>query len=260
MRHRSDDTWSFDRHGRSTIEPRSVQTLWEVTVTTIRTATARTTAVVSSAAVLIALMVVPAVADRYEESDPAGDMAVQSDRTGEISTFSAHRNLDIRHVTVRHTQHFVLIRAVTRALTRPRAEEGFALFGFIKVNDARRPRRVRPGPGRPGSTRTYPGKAAVCSSSMPNTRSSSAATGSGDKGLEARVNYDRDRVTMIIPRRCLALQGLRVRPAWVQVFVTAAHGGRRFYYDHLGAPARVVLGGQFNSGYNRWLTPRLYPG
>ena len=65
---------------------------------------------------------------------------------------------------------------------------------------------------------------------------------------------------MIIPRRCLALRGLHVRPSWVQAFVTAAHGGRSFYYDHLDAPARVVLGGQFNSSYNRWITPRLYPG
>jgi len=47
-------------------------------VTPIRTTAARTTAVVSGTALLVALMTSPALADRYEESDPAGDMAVQS--------------------------------------------------------------------------------------------------------------------------------------------------------------------------------------
>ena len=221
----------------------------------------RTWIAVSGAALVGALLAPsPAYADRHEESDPAGDMAVPSFRTGEISTAPGHRNLDIRHVTIRHTNHFVLIRVVNRALTRPRAREWFGLFGFIKVNkpaqpsesaawtwevefDAKRPREG----GRLFITDAEHQEEAGCDSF-------------GDKGLKARANYDRDRVTVIIPRRCLVLQGLRVRPAWVQVFVTTAHGGRRFYYDHLGAPARVDLGGQFNSGYDRWLTPRLYPG
>jgi hypothetical protein len=209
---------------------------------------------------MLALMNVPAVADRYEESDPSGDMAVQSDRTGEISTFSGHRSLDIRHVPVRHTDHFVLVRVITRALTRPRAREGFALFGIIKVD-----KRAQPSESAAWTWETWfdvhrPREGGSLFILDAEHQEQFGCDGFGDQGLKARANYDRDRVTMMIPRRCLALQGLRVRPAWVQAFVTTAHGGRKFYYDHLDAPARVVLGGQFNSSYNRWLTPRLYPG
>ena len=215
---------------------------------------------VSCAAVLIALTIAPAQADRHEESDPAGDMAVQSNQTGEISTVPAHRDLDIRHVTIRHTNHFVLVRALTRALTKPRDGESFHLFGFIKVNRRAQPSESAAWTWEAEFDEHRPREGDRLFIVDAEHQEQFGCDGFSDRGLKARANYDRDRVTMIIPRRCLVLDGLRVRPAWVQVFVTTAHSRGKFYYDHLGAPASIVLGGQFNSSYNRWLTPRLYPG
>jgi hypothetical protein len=224
----------------------------------------RTSAVLSGAALMGALLAAPtAHADRYEEADPAGDMAIS--KGGSAQPRPAHRNLDIRHVTVRHTDHFVSVRVVTSALTRPRNNEQFDLFGFIKVDRRAQPSESAAWTWEVEFDKQRPRQGDRMFILDAEHQEEFGCDGYTDSGLKARANYRRDRVTVVIPRRCLVLQEARpnIRPEWVRVSVTAVNSRanfRRQYFDHLRAPASVPMGGQFNSDYDRWLTPRLYAG
>lgn len=197
----------------------------------------------------------PAQADRYEESDPAGDMAMAPSKPA-----PAHRNLDLRHVRVRHTEHFVLVRAVMAALTRPRGDEEFDLRGFVKVN-----RQALPGEGLGWSWEVEFDKQRPRVGDRlfildAGYQELYGCSGFGNRGLTARANYDKDHVTVIIPRNCLEEQGgRRVLPEWVQVSVTSQNSRnnyRRQFFDHLGEPSREAWPILQNSHF----TPRLYPG
>ncbi len=221
----------------------------------------RSVALVSGAALLAAVLIAPpAAADRYTESDPHGDMAVDMPQTSGFSLAPTHHKLDIRHVIVRHTDHFVTIRAVVRHLTRPRGDESFSLFGSIKVNRRAQPSESvgwnwwvdfdesRPREG----VRLFVLDAAY--------QEQFGCDGSVDEGFKARANYDRNRVTVIIPRGCLALDSFpNVRPQWVQVSVTTSHQlglDRPWYFDNLGSQ---VEDPQYPTLSNSHFTPRLYP-
>src|SRR4051794_19944329 len=185
----------------------------------------RYTALTSVALLAAVLIAPPAAADCYTEHDPAGDMRVQRPPTFEISPAPGRRSLDIRRVTVRHTDRFVSIRVVTRALTRPRGEETFQLLGFVKVN-----RRARPAVGAAWSyevefdqRRPRVGDRLFIVDA--EHQEAFGCSGFSDRGLKARANYARHRITMLIPRRCLAsvASSPRIRPRWVQVSVETSN-------------------------------------
>ena len=140
----------------------------------------------------------------------------------EDSSATGHLTLDVRHVVVRHTDEVVLIRVVTQALTRPRGDETFMLYGLVKVDQPAQPsesdawywsvsfdeRHRRQGTGMWVVDAAY-GEQFGCS----NT----------DKGPRATAHYDGNWVAVTIPRRCLALDGTNARPRWVQVSVNTSH-------------------------------------
>jgi hypothetical protein len=220
----------------------------------------RSAAFVSGAVLLAAALVAsPAAADRHTELDPAGDMRVEVARTGEVSQAPSHRKLDMRRVIIRHTDHFVFIRAFARSLTRPRGSESFRLSGFVKVNRRAQPSESVGWLWEVEFDQFHPrvgGRLFIVDALHEEEY---GCDGFMDKGFKAGANYGLDRVTVIIPRRCLALDGLpNVRPRWVQVSVTTLHrfGVKRSYFDHLGSQVRTP----FPTLRNSHFTPRLYPG
>jgi hypothetical protein len=94
-------------------------------------------AVLCSIAGLLSAVVTagPATADRYIETDPAGDMWARHysgpDSSYQYATAPEHENLDIRRVVVRHAPRVVFIRVAMRELTRLRDGQSFGLNGFI---------------------------------------------------------------------------------------------------------------------------------
>jgi hypothetical protein len=209
------------------------------------------------AAVLLAAPT--AHADQYTQDDPAGDMS-RDGRRGAVPA-PGHSNLDIRHVIVRHTDHFVSIRAVVDTLTRPRGDESFHLSGFVKPNRQARPWESTAWSYEVEFDRTKPRIGDRMFILDSTHQEMFGCSGYSDHGLKARANYDRDRVTMIIPRRCLNTQDDNpdVRPRWVQVSVQASHSPRTRtrYFDRVNAPhpssGDIYLAGSY-------FTPRLYPG
>ena len=168
-------------------------------------------------------------------------------------------------MTVRHTAHFVSIRVRTRALTRPRHNEQFNLFGFVKVNRRAQPSESAAWTWEVEFDKQRPRQGDRMFILDATHQEEFGCTGYNDAGLKARANYKRDWVTVLIPRRCLVLAEANpnVRPQWVRLSLSAFHSRgnyRRQYYDNLRAPAGVAFGDQFNSDYDRWLTPRLYAG
>jgi hypothetical protein len=210
----------------------------------------RSLPLVTVAALLAAVMVAPlAVANRYTEVDPAGDMAVALPGANEPAP--NHRRLDIRRVFVRHTENVVKIRIVMRALTRPR-DDGFHLGGHLEVN-----RQAQPSPSLAWQWDVYFDK------DHPRHGSNMWVVDSGyqeifgcdgrDQGLDATAHYNGNWVTVIIPRRCLTRRDdfvdpdayTPVLPRWVRASVETEHapGNNRPRYFDLSA-----------------LTPRLCPG
>jgi hypothetical protein len=218
----------------------------------------RSSAFVSGAVLLAAALVAPpAAADRYTELDPAGDMRVEMARTGEVSPAPSHRKLDMRRVIVRHADHFVFIRAYMRSLTRPQGNEEFHLFGFAKVDRRAHPSESVAWFWEVEFDRFHPrvgGRLFVTDAEHQEEYGCDRFT---QKGFKAGANYDLDRVTVIIPRRCLALDfNPNVRPRWVQVSVTTWHQLEHSYFDHLGSQVRTPFPTLRNSGF----TPLLYTG
>jgi len=215
---------------------------------------------VSCAALVGALLVAsPAHADRYTKGDRAGDM-VRVNRVNEGFAAPGHRNFDLRSVTVRHTKHFVSIRGVAWSLRRLDLET-FYLGGFIKTNQRK---------GAPESEWSWdvefnndkrPREGSRLFIMDAEHGESYGCDGYGDRGFRARANFDRDRVTVIIPRRCLDSHGWgsQPRPRWVRVSVGVLTGPARgawYYIDDLGSRSRPM-------GYyiwNSYLTPRIYAG
>ena len=218
----------------------------------------RSVALLLSAALLAVVLVAPpAVADRYTESDPAGDMAVQMPHV--ISAAPTHRRLDIRRVIVRHTTDFVSIRVVLGALTRPRGDEWFGLRGFVKVNREAQPSESVAWEWEVTFDKRHRRQGFRLLILDAAYFEQFGCDGSRDKGFRAAAHYNGNWVTVIIPRRCLALDSYTdVRPRWVQVSVTTMHalGPRRLYFDHLGSQ---VVGPWHDEGIAHF-TPRVYPG
>lgn len=211
------------------------------------------------------LAATPAAADRYTESDPVGDMWERRyDGPGSSEQYSAapeHEELDIHRVVVRHAPRVVFIRVFFRSLTRPGGEESFGFGGFFKVNRAAQP----PGGGAwqymlgfsPGERPAF----YIQDSTHFETAGcySDAESGRGT-ALRARLDYDRDHLTMVIPRQCLneaGVLGPDVPPRWVRVSLSAWHGlglDQPSWGDRLGGPAISVLANVSNSHF----TPRVY--
>ena len=183
----------------------------------------RSRAAISTTATVTALIAAlvatpPAHADRYTQDDPAGDMSRQDGGSGAISPAPGHAAIDIRHVIVRHTDHFVSIRAVFDRLNRPRGAEGFGMSGFVKPNRRARPWESTAWTWEVGFDKTKP-RVGDRMFVMDSTHQEMfGCAGYSDHGLKARANYHRDRVTVIIPRRCLTMDDRpNIRPRWVQV-------------------------------------------
>jgi hypothetical protein len=105
---------------------------------------------------------------------------------------------------VRHTDNLVFVRAWVDRLPRPRYGETFDVDGIIKVD-------------RPARPRLYGAGAWEASFDEHRTREGDdlfildkeheelvGCSGKHNAGFKARANYDADRVTIIIPRTCLA--------------------------------------------------------
>lgn len=196
-------------------------------------------AVLTVAALLAALLAVPAHAERYRETDPAGDMVVWDD--GVVSPPPERRNLDLRRVKVRHGEHRVVIRAAMRALKVPKKKsQTFGLAGFIKVNPEAQPSEsvawtweVEFNKGRPRhGTRLF-----ILDAEHQEQFGCERAT---HPALKGRANYRDDVVTVTIPRHCLALDAEEdVRPRWVRVSVSTMSITVKpvKYVDHMGPDA-----------------------
>jgi hypothetical protein len=214
-------------------------------------------AVFTVAALVVALLAAPAYAERYRETDPAGDMVAWDD--GVVSPAPERRNLDLRRVKVRHREHRVVIRAAMRALRVPKTRsQTFGLAGFIKVNPEAQPSEsvawrweVVFNQGRPRhGTRLF-----ILDALHEEQFGCDWLT---HPGLKGRANYRDDVVTVTIPRHCLALDDEEdVRPRWVRVSVSTRSTSlsRVGYYDHMGpdAGAWPELGAAH-------FTPRLFSG
>lgn len=214
--------------------------------------TATTTALIAALAATP-----PAHADRYAQDDPGGDMSRGGGGSGAESPAPGHSALDIRHVIVRHTDHFVSIRVVVETLTRPRGTEAFFLDGFVKPNRRARPWESTAWTWEVEFDKTKPrvgDRIFIMDSTHQETLS---CDGWRTPGLQARANYDRDRVTMLIPRRCLT--EANALPKWVQASAFASHVPRRraYYFDQFNAPIPSSDSYYLEGSY---FTPRLYPG
>ena len=210
----------------------------------------RSVALLSGVALLATVPIAPpAAADRYAESDPARDMAVSMPDEDSPLAAPTHHKLDIRHVVVRHTNQVVSIHVQVRHLTRPRGDEEFGLHGVVQVDRAARPSEGETWTWQVwGFDKRHPREAwrALVLDSAYFEQPGCSYT---DKGLRARADYDRLRITVVIPRHCLALAGAKVQPRWVKVSVSTWHSrglDRPSYSDRLGS--------------QRHFTPRLYPG
>jgi hypothetical protein len=217
----------------------------------------RSVALVSGASVVVAVLVAsPAAAERYAEGDPARDMQVQVPPAHETSPANTHSRLDIRRVVVRHTNNVVKIRVVMGALTRPRSDEWFGLSGFVKVNRAAQPSESVAWQWELRFDEESPQGLGLWVVDAEH-QEQDGCDGDTYEGLWARAHYDRNWVTVIIPRRCLALdQPPNVRPRWVRVSVTTSHTpgtDPREYFDRLGS--RVANPWDLGDPH---FTPRLY--
>ena len=210
-------------------------------------------------AVLVAAVLVapPAVAERYTESDPAGDMGAVLAPTFETVPAPSRRKFDIRRVTVRHSDNFVSIRAVMRAMPRPRGDESFLVSGVVKVNPGAQATEggapLGPWQWEVKFDESHPQGYNFWLVDTAYHSLYGCDDGSWDEGFKARANYDRNRVTLSIPRGCLAPIDLPdVRPKWVRVSVTIWHTigtDLGYYFDPFGADLS-----------QSHFTPRLYPG
>lgn len=215
-------------------------------------------AVLAAAALLAGLLAAPAHAERYRETDPAGDMVVWDD--GVVSPAPERRNLDLRRVKVRHGENRVVIRAAMRALKVPkRKSQTFGLAGFIKVNPEAQPSEsvawrweVEFNKGRPRhGTRLF-----ILDAEHQEQFGCDWVT---HPALKGRANYRDDVVTVTIPRHCLALDDEEdVRPRWVRVSVSTVSPITTDpvkFFDHMGPDA-----GTWPELRSAHFTPRLFSG
>ena len=225
-------------------------------------------ALVSGAGLLAVVLVAqPAVADRYTEGDPAGDMVAAPNGTvpepDEVVPAPGHRRLDIRRVFVRHTTRALIIRVVMRALTRPQGQEDYFLGGFVQVN-----RQARPSPydENPWQWAVIFDEEHVRQGSPPlgvydaDYDETNGCGDPGDGGIDATAHYNGNWITVIIHRGCLAL-GTHAVPEWVRASVHCSHGsGPVSYADRLWRRSPdswlPVLGDRGTAHF----TPRLYAG
>lgn len=207
------------------------------------------------AATLAAMLAAPAHAERYRETDPAGDMVVSDD--GVVSPAPEQRHLDLRRLKVRHTQHRVFIRAAMRALKVPKKKsQTFGLAGYIKVNQQAQPSEsvawtweVEFNNSRPRhGTRLF-----ILDAEHQEQFGCDWVT---HPKLRGRANYRDDVVAVSIPRHCLALdEDVDVRPRWVRVSVSSMSITLNpvKYFDHMGPDA-----GTWPELRSAHFTPRLH--
>jgi hypothetical protein len=175
-----------------------------------------------------------------------------------VSAAPAHRNLDLRSVSVRHTHHVVMIQAVMSELRRPR-EGHFFMSGYLKVNHRAQPQEG----GRAWAwtvefTRHHPLRGTNFYVTNAVYMAQDGCIGGQPPGLRAHADYARDRVTVFIPRICLANLA---RPRWVRASVSTEddpHTGRG-YFDHLGKPQPRWPWPQYPYRHS-YFTPRLRAG
>lgn len=200
----------------------------------------------------------PAHADRYRKRDAVGDMWAWHQKVWRNSAAPAHRNLDLREVLVRHTQRVVMIRAVMSELRRPRA--GFIrMSGYVRVN-----RRAQPQEGGRAWAwsvdfdRHHPWRGTDFYVTNAVFMAQDGCQGRFNPGLRAHANYERDRLTVFIPRHCLANLA---RPRWVRASVSTEDDSlvRRGYFDHLGKPQPTRPWPQYK-WWHSYFTPRLRAG
>jgi hypothetical protein len=223
-------------------------------------------ALVSGAGLLAAVLVAPpAVADRYIEGDPAGDMVEAPNGTvpepDEVVAAPGHRRLDIRRVFVRHTARVLIIRVVVRALARPEGE-GYFLGGFVQVD-----RQARPLPDDDD-----PWQWAVIFDEEHVRHGSSLGVYDadfddvpgcqrGDGDVDAVAHYNGNWITVSIPRGCLAGGDSPAVPEWVRAAVHVSHGvGLRSYADRLWRRSPDPWLPVFANRGTAHFTPRLYAG
>ena len=212
--------------------------------------------VLSMAFLLAALLSAPAHAERDRETDPAGDMG----KGYRGASAPEQRNLDLRRVVVRHTQHRVVIRADMRALNVPKKSQWFGLYGYVKVNPEAQP---QPSDGNVAwswevefnkSHREYGTRLFILDAEY---QEMGGCSGFAVKTFHGRAYYKVDVVRVAIPRGCLAdHEDHGVRPKWVQVSVSTSYwDGSQSYQDGL------CMGSKPWPPFTRvHYTRRLYPG
>jgi hypothetical protein len=222
----------------------------------------RFTALVLGAGLLEAVLVAqPAVAQRYTEGDPAGDMVVTKlfgKDKGDFAVAANHRHFDIRRVFVRHTPRVVIIRTVLRALVRPRDKERLGLGGYINVDRHARPSESEGWRWDVYFNKNYPINGLRLSVANASYNEEVSCWGKAD-GLHAVAHYEGNWVTMTIPRRCLGY-GSEPLPRWVRVSVYSSdymrEGDFPTYWDRL----RAQTPDPWPDPAKPHFTPRLYAG